>query len=247
MQTVYLETKKGSCVNDVPLCESTQSLNEFLSSINRALYQLVIHRKQLAERVLCAFREAQQQVHEEGASLPYLFQHTDTLPELRYDPLSDPRGTVEERVVILDCTLWDKRSWVLHHQGRHSKGTIECARRATHAYSDERNTHFVEFHGPTQDLLWIGDLVKHNLLRILQPYVPTQREMNTQRQDAARELGFPYGCHTSRSGLLDTGDRWFAENAADGELVFEPESLYRGIVFGAARGPPDAGKWLGSK
>jgi hypothetical protein len=234
VHTVFLETEKGICIDDANPCESEQSLSELLAPLNRALLQLVIRRKRLAERVLGAFREAQQQVHEEGASLPYLFQHTDTIPELRYDPQSDPRGTIEERVVTMTFALWDKRSWVLHHQGRYSKGTIECARRATHAYSDERNMHFVEFHGPTQDLLWIGDLVDHNLFRILQPYVPTQDAKSTQRQDAARELGFPYGCHTSRSGLLDTGDRWFAENAADRELVLEPESLYRGIVFGAA-------------
>src|SRR5712692_4563397 len=55
-----------------------------------------------------------------------------------------------------------------------------------------------------------------------------------ERWQLARQLGFSYGCDSDRPGLLNPGDRWFCDAAERGkELIFDYESLYRGVLFGA--------------
>jgi hypothetical protein len=198
-----------------------------------ALCRLIWSRKLLAGRVLAAVRQVQQRVLSGEATLPIRFQLAEMIPELRFDPQSGTSGTIEERVVILDCSLWDKRSWVLMRQDRFSRTNISLALRGVNAYSQERNTFFLQFHGPPVDLLWFGDLVEQNLLRMLGSYKAHDEE-SVRRYREARDLGFPRGCHTTRAGLLDTSDRWFAENAGNGDLIFEPEAIYRGSLYGAA-------------
>jgi integrase len=85
--------------------------------------------------------------------------------------------------------------------------------------------------------LWFGDLIEHRLIqRFTHP--DNHEERYQARWQLARTLGFSDGCHTSRAGLLSSGDRWFAENGgvgiSDDDIVFEPESLYRAILFGSA-------------
>jgi transposase len=197
-----------------------------------ALCNLVLLRKLLAGRVLSAVREAQQQM-QIGATLPVHFQHVDLIPHLHCDVGSSPGRTIEERAAVLRFSLWDKRSWVLGHQDRYNQENVHLARKGARAYREDRNTLFVQFHGPPEDLLWFGDLVAHNLMRMIEPHRAFD-EGSRKRIQLGRDLGFPRGCHCSRCGLLDTGDRWFAENACAGEQVFEPEALYRGVLFGSA-------------
>jgi hypothetical protein len=198
-----------------------------------ALCRLIWSRKLLVGRVLTAVRQVQQQVLSGEATLPVRFQLAELIPELRFDSLANPGGTIEERVVILDCSLWDKRSWVLMHQDRFSRTNVSLALRGVNAYRQERNTFFLQFHGPPVDLLWFGDLMEQNLFRMLESYKAHDEE-SVKRYREARDLGFPRGCHTSRPGLLDTSDRWFSENAGNGDLIFEPEAIYRGSLYGAA-------------
>jgi hypothetical protein len=203
-------------------------LNEdALASLVPVLSQLVTRRVQLSETVLAAIRQAQLRQGGEGSSLPYRFQFATIIPEL------DPGGTLRERAVVLCFTLWNKRSWVARHPTRFSQSTIDQAHSGTYAYSEKRNTCFVQFHGNTHNALWFGDLLEHALLRKLEPEKDITAA-SKMRNQYARGRGFPRGCHTTRPGLLDTSDRWFAENARFGELLFEPEALHRGILYGAA-------------
>jgi transposase len=190
-----------------------------LTAMVPSLIQLIARRVELTQRMLAAFQQAYRHHGGGNASPPLGFQYADSVPEL------DPSGTIRERVVVLRFTLWDKRSWVLQHHQRFSEATVSLARRGTYAYSDDRNTPFVQFHGSPEDL-WFGNLVAHNLLQTLEPH--------RRRALRARTLGFPRGCHTTRAGVLDTGDRWFSDKGGASELIFEPEALYRGTLFGAA-------------
>lgn len=188
-----------------------------------ALCQLVCRREQLAMRMLAAFQEASAN----AASLPLRFQFAEFIPTC------DEQGTLKERVVVLRFTLWDKRNWVLEHRDRYSEETIRAARTGTYAYRADRNARFVQYHGPV-DGLWFGDLLEQNLLRMLEPRKDVFSIEHIWTIHRAHVLGFPRGCHTSRPGLLDSSDRWFAENAHVGELIFEPTALYRGVLYGSA-------------
>jgi hypothetical protein len=92
----------------------------------------------------------------------------------------------------------------------------------------------VQFDDPPADCFWFSDIVKHGFFR---RFVDdsSQAESYKERWQLARQLGFSNGCFCSRPGLLSSGDRWFAEATDRGEeLIFEPESPFRGILYGAA-------------
>jgi hypothetical protein len=207
---------------------------DILVPLYPVLRQLVRFRKQLAERTLLAIREAKHKVEAGEVSLPYHFQHIDTLPEVNRDARTVAEVRIEGREVTLSFTLWDKRTWVLHHQDRYDRETIRHARRGHAAYSSSQNCFFVQFEGKASELWWIGDLVEHHLFQRFDRFGLHQQDYQ-KRWRYARQIGFSKGCYCMRPGLLTPSDRWFAEAAARGnELIFEPESLYRGVLYGAA-------------
>jgi hypothetical protein len=85
--------------------------------------------------------------------------------------------------------------------------------------------------------LWFGDLIEHRLLMKFSRWdgnTPEPEDYQSRWQ-YARQLGFTNGCACGPPGLLSTGDRWFALAADRSKaLIFEPESLYRGVLFGSA-------------
>ncbi len=132
----------------------------------------------------------------------------------------------------MPLTLWDKRTWVLHHRDRYDRESIRHARRGEAAYSSTQNCFFVQFEGKASELWWIGDLVEHRLFQRFDRYGMHQQNYQ-ERWQYARKLGFTKGCICLRGGLLAPSDRWFTEATARGnELIFEPESLYRGVLYG---------------
>ena len=72
---------------EVSLAATSQAKRKAQSDILVPLYpvlrQLVRLRKQLMERTLHTIRQAQRQVEIGEAELPFHFQHTDTLPEVK--------------------------------------------------------------------------------------------------------------------------------------------------------------------
>ena len=207
--------------------------SDILVPLYPVLRQLVRFRKQLAERTLLAIREARRKVEAGEASLPFSFSRTDILPEVNRDARTVSEVQIAGRAVTMQFILWDKRTWVHHHKGNFSQDVINEAKAGRGAYTQQQNSLFVQYDGPPGDLLWFGNLIEHRLLQQFQ-VSDSQDPGYRQRWQFARNLGFTNGCYCYRPGLLNSSDKWFAESARPGDLLFEPESLYRGILFGAA-------------
>jgi hypothetical protein len=208
---------------------------DILAPLYPVLRQLVRFRKQLAERVFFAFREAQRRVEAGEVSLPYYFQHIDTLPEVNRDARVVSDVHLQGREVTLQLILWDKRSWVEHHQDRYGEASVENAQEGKDAYTSNKNCFFVQCESPTSDHLWFGDLLEQRAFQKFSHGWCQESEEYQKRWQYARSCGFSNGCACGAHGLLDTGDHWFAAAAERGkEAIFEPESLYRGILYGTA-------------
>jgi hypothetical protein len=198
------------------------------------LRQLVRFRKQLAARTVRAIEEARRKVEAGEAVLPLTFSHTDMIPEINRDARTVSEVQLQGREVTMSFTLWDKWTWVDHHQDRYSVDSIEKARMRTGPYSPEQNCFFVQYGGPSSDLLWIGELIEQ---RLLQTFTKDRRQQEgyQERWQHARNMGFSKGCMCSRPGVLTPHDPWFSTAGhQDGDFLFEPESLYRAVLFGSA-------------
>ncbi len=183
---------------------------------------------------MLAIRAAQHKVEAGEAALPYPFHYIETIPEINRDARSISEVQVQGREVTMKWVLWDKATWVQHHPERYSEESVRRADNGRDAYSGQQNSFFVQFKGNVSDLLWFGDLVEHAVFRSFST-VPTPVEGYQERWDYARQMGFSRGCFGGRSGLLSPGDSWFTSAAGRGdELLIEFESLYRGVLFGAA-------------
>jgi len=207
---------------------------DILVPLYPVLRQLVRFRKQLAERVLLTCREARRQVEAGGAILPYHFQHIDLLPDVSRDARTIAEAQIQGRKVTMRFILWDKRSWVVHHADRYGEESVRLAVLSKGPYTPEHNCLFVQFDGPFGDLLWFGDLVEQRLFQRFDR-ASLHREGYRERWQRARQLGFSQGCFCDRPKILWLGDHWFREALERGnELIFDFESLYRGILYGAA-------------
>ncbi len=214
--------------------EKRKATTDILTPLYPVLRQMIRLRKQLAERVLLAIREAQRLVEAGEVVLPYHFQHTDTIPEVNRDAKTISELRIEGREVIMKFTLWNQRTWALTYRERYSYANVKLAETSKRTYSPEQNYYFVQFDGPSRDLLWFGNFVEHRLFQGFEKD-RTHLEGYQERWQMARQLGFSKGCTCSRPGLLSPGLHWLAEAAERGkELIFDYESLYRGILYGAA-------------
>jgi len=212
---------------------SRKATTEILVPLYPILRQLIRFRKQLAERTLHTIREAQRKVEAGEAALPYHFQHTDTIPEVNRDARTIAEVQIQAREVTMKWVLWNKSTWVTHHPDRYGEERVRLAGGGQRSYTQEQNSFFVQFDGPASDCLWFGDLVEHRLLKGFDKN-GIELEGDQERWQYARQLGFSDGCHCKRPGVLDTGDHWFAVQAErSDELLFEFESLYRGVLYGA--------------
>lgn len=214
-----------------------KEVTDILVPLYPVLRQLVRLRKELAERVLRTIRSACQKVEAGEAVLPYHFQHTDTIPEVKREARTIAEAEIQGREVAMKFILWDRRTWVKHHTEHYSHGSKKEARSGRGAYAEVQNCFFVEFNGPVSDCLWFGDLVERRVLQKFKKWThdTPEPEDYQSRWKYARQLGFSAGCACKPRGLLDSGNRWFslAADRADA-LIFEPESLYRGVLFGSA-------------
>jgi hypothetical protein len=80
------------------------------------LRQFILLRKAVATRTIEAIRQAYEQV--KTATYPFQFQHTDAIPYLAVHPQSTL--AIQEQAVSMPFMLWNKRSWVGHHQKQFS-------------------------------------------------------------------------------------------------------------------------------
>lgn len=211
-----------------------KATTDILVPLYPLLRQLARFRKQLAERVIHTICDACQKVKAGQAELPYHFQHTDLIPEVNRDARTVADVQIQGREVTMNWVLWDKPTWVRDHSDRYSEDIVRVARAGQGCYSQERNCFFVQFDGRASDCLWFGDLIEHRAMKAFSKD-GMHKEKYQERWEYVRQLGFSNGCACERSGLLVSGDSWFSNAAERGdELIFEPESLYRGILYGAA-------------
>jgi len=190
------------------------------SDIILPLFPLLVEiaqlRKQVAERLVKEFRRLRDCALTGEIALPYHFQYVD-----RQFSVSDHATTLSEvqifeREVTLSLTLWDRLSWGEEHHDQYSVAVRRRRERQDGPYASERNMCFLQYEGPPSNLLWIGDLIKKHLLR-------------------AKIRG---GFTTERPGLLSPArsDAIWLTSARNhsGEVLFEPESLYKGVLFATA-------------
>jgi hypothetical protein len=200
-----------------------QPLRETLVPLLR---QIVWERKHLAERM---FRQAQQRAEEGG--VPTSYEYPDIVSSL-----AQKREGVWELVrrdLTFCFTLWTRRTWIMNHRDRYSKSMTRDAKHGYNSFSPERDWYFVQFHGAADDLLWFGELVEAQLFRHLE-HSPRDDQAAAERLRLARQLGYTYGCSVSTSGVLNPRSAWLNEHARRGDLLLEPEALYRGVLYGAA-------------
>jgi hypothetical protein len=214
--------------------EKRKATTDILTPLYPVLRQLVRLRKELAERVVVAIREAKRLAETGEVVLPYHFQHTDIIPEVNREAKTISEVRIEGREVIMNFTLWNQRTWAVSHRDRYSYANGKLADISKRTFSQEQSYYFVQFNGKASDLLWFGEFVEHRLFQHFEKE-RLHLEGYQERWQMARRFGFSAGCVCSRPGLLSPGLQWLAEAAERGnELIFDYESLYRGILMGAA-------------
>ena len=207
--------------------------SDVLVPLSHVLVALVRLRKQAAERMCAQFRNAIGRLESsKGAlSVPYDFAYDDFLAVPNRDALSLADVRIRRTPVTLRFTLWTQRQYVLRHEGGFSHNTVWEARTQRGPYRHAREAYFVEFHGPVEELLWFGDLIRDRLLASLTSC------SDDERKALAAEAGSKYGYNANRPGLLVPRRElatWLTRNTRPAALLFEPEALYRGVLYGAA-------------
>jgi hypothetical protein len=181
------------------------------------LVELVQLRKQMAERLIKEFRTLCARAERGEIPLPYQFAYSD-----RHCSVSEQATTLSEvqrmeHPVTLSLTLWNRTQWVKSHPELYSKDVLRRAERQVEAYAPGRNAYFLQYEGPSDDLLWCGDLIEKHLL---------------SQSHGSQVIG------TRRAGVLSparTVTQWFLwARRLSGAILFEPEVLYRGALFAAA-------------
>jgi hypothetical protein len=190
------------------------------SDIILPLFPLLVEiaqlRKQAAQRLIMEFRKQRDRAEAGEVELPHQFQYTD-----RQFSVSEHVSTLSEvqlieREVTLTLTLWKRTQWVKKHPELYKPWVHKDIDLQRNAYATEHNTYFLQYEGPASNLLWCGDLIEKQLL------------------GQGKRLGF----WVRRPTLLtpDNSDTKWLRSARklSGAVLFEPESLYRGVLFATA-------------
>ncbi len=181
------------------------------------LVELAQLRKQAAERLVKEFRRQRDRALAGEIELPYQFEYVDRQFSVSEQATTLAEVRLIEREVTLSFTLWNRTSWVKAHLkqcGRHIRSSWK---KQVEAYAPERNGYFLQYEGASSDLLWCGDLIEQRLL------------------GGKRGRG---GFVVTRPALLTPAGSdatWLAwARKTSGAVLFEPESLYRGVLFATA-------------
>lgn len=220
--------------------ERRKERSDILVPLHQVLVAFLIRRKQVAQSLCERIAREYQRVDTERLDLPHYFTHETYIPLLNQTARTISEVRIEARPVVLHLVVWDKASWVQHHPDRYSPELRQMARDHQGTYSSSKRRLFVQLDGPVEDLLWFGDIVEHGLLQAFS-YAGPKTPKYKARWQLARDYGTSAGFRCSAVGLLNPGDRWFSEQAAEerfhpGDMIFDPEPLYRGILYGCALG-----------
>ncbi len=149
--------------------------------------------------------------------MPYRFEYVDRQFSVSEHATTLAEVQLIEQQVTLPLTLWNRTQWVKHHPELYTKDVLRRAERQSEAYAPERNICFFQYEGPASHLLWCRDLIEKQLLS----------------QSHRKEM-----IGTRRPGVLSSTNsdaQWFGwARRISGAVLFDPESLYRGVLFAAA-------------
>ncbi len=183
------------------------------------LVEMAQLRKQAAERLVKAFRAQRDRAMAGEILLPYRFEYIDRIFSLTEGASTIAEVQLSEREVTLSLTLWDRVSWAKKHPERYGETSRRRAEKQVDSYAPERLLYFLQYEGTPADLLWCGDLI-------------ADRKLNKGAESS------PTHFWTSRPGLLKpvhSDNCWFTRAVVSSdEVLFEPESLYRGALFATA-------------
>lgn len=197
-----------------------QSRRKEQSEVVLPLFPLLVEiaqlRKQASERLNGEFRKQRDRALAGEIELPYRFQYVDRQFSVSEHVPVLSEAQLIERTVTLSFTLWNRTQWVKNHADLYNPWVRKDVKLQRLSYTSERNSFFLQYEGPSEDLLWFGDLIEKNLL-------------GQKTRD---------GLRVRRPALLTpvVGDaRWlqFARSVS-GAILLEPESLYRGALFATA-------------
>ena len=199
---------------------ATQNRRKEQSDIILPLFPLLVEiaqlRKQAAERLIKEFRRLHDCALAGEIELPYDFQFVDRQFSVSEHATALSEVQLIEREVTLSLTLWDRRHWTKRHAKHYSSFTLKEAEEGRNAYAPERNTCFLQYKGPPGDFLWIGDLIEKHLL-----------ERDSREAFIVNRPGLLSPAQSDAQWLL------FVRSYSDA-VLFEPESLYRGVLFATA-------------
>jgi hypothetical protein len=180
------------------------------------LVELAQLRKQAAERLIKEFRKQRDRALAGEIEFPFRFEYVDRQFSVSERVASLTEVRLLEREVKLSFTLWNRTSWFKAHRDQYHRTARLNWKKQERAYAPEHDSCFLQYEGRAGDLLWCGDLIENQLIG------------KYHRQ----------GFVVKRPALLSpaNGDgQWLAwARNASGAVLFEPESLYRGILFATA-------------
>ncbi len=209
--------------------------SDVLAPLHSLLVALVRFRKQSAQRLLSAYREALSHAQTAGVELPLPFSYQEELVSVNRDARTVTEVQLEKHSVTLHFLLWDRRSWVKKHPNDYHSALKHRADLGIEEFAESQ--FFVECLNSSQELLWFGDLITY---RLLQREIPESicPEDAQQRQQILAQLGIVRGLACTRNGILTPGQDLTQvlcrAIARTGALVFDVESLYRGVLFASA-------------
>lgn len=186
------------------------------------LVELAHLRKQAAERLIKEFRRHRDRAVAGEIELPYHFQYTDRFFAVSEDASAIADVKLTEREVVLQLTLWDRITWVKEHLDRYGYHTQRSWKQRVKAYAPENNMYFLQHTGEVADLLWCGELIANRKLGSLvsKPGGKRFREFSAVRPGLLTPLA--------------SDSSWLRYAWRQGEMLFEPESLYRGALYACA-------------
>lgn len=211
---------------------------DVLAPLHHVLVALIHYRYQAMKRLLHAFHEACEQAKRVGRdALPLSFTYDDELVTVNRNARTVADIRLEKQPVTLQFVLWDRRTWVLHHGDHYHEHTIKNATHRRAGFTLAQDFFFLQFLGKPEELLWCGNLIKDRCLQARTPQNISSDEIQ-RRKERLAELGRTEGLECRRPGIFTSGfeqTRVLSEAIfRTGALLFEPESLYRATLYGAA-------------
>ena len=181
------------------------------------------------KRIRESFQKTIERVEEQNLSLPLEFHYEEPT-------------RIGERFYF---RLWDKQSFVLHHEEYFPKTVVKQAQERKSTYSKNNNHHFLEFvksepldEDDEVDGLWFTDLIENDVLGNL--FQRANKEEIKQKQDFLKLWGYMDKNSESKSPPFASGHKDIISfsaflgryrNNVKG-VFFDVEPFYAGCTFG---------------